>query len=155
MRKCAGGRPDSALYCVKAFALAAALSLVVCAQGLADIRIRSSPGGEVEAHLKYFKQIKNSGERVIIDGPCLSACTLVLSTLPRNRICMTSRAVLGFHAPFIVDENGRTFRTRQVTQAMAASYPAPVRNWLRRKGGLTPKLKFLKGKELAAMYPRC
>ena len=40
-----------------------------------------------------------SGEKVIIDGPCLSACTLVLSTVPSNRICVTKRAVLGFHAP--------------------------------------------------------
>lgn len=136
-------------------ALAAAWTLALPAISLADIRIRSSPGGEVEAHLKYFLSIKNSGERVIIDGPCLSACTLVLSTLPRNRICVTSRAVLGFHAPFIVDKTGRTYRDRRVTQAMAAAYPAKVRSWLKRRGGLTSQLKYLKGKELAAMYPRC
>jgi hypothetical protein len=149
-----GGEPGRARTVVKALAFASALSLIP-AQGLADVLIRSSPGGEVGAHLKYFERIKNSGERVVIDGPCLSACTLVLSKLPRSRICMTSRAVLGFHAPFMLDENGRTIRTRQVTQAIAATYPAPVRSWLKRHGGLTPQLKYLKGKELAAMYPRC
>jgi hypothetical protein len=138
-------------------ALAAIVGLIAATgpQAFADVRIVSSPGGEIEKHLQYFERIKRSDERVIIDGPCLSACTLVLSTLPRNRICMTSRAVLGFHAPFLMDDNGRTFRTRKLTHAMAASYPAAVRSWLKRKGGLTPQLKYLKGRELTSMYPRC
>lgn len=155
MRHVAGGRSGTASRLAKGFSLAAALLLVASAQGLADVRIVSSPGGEIESHLTFFAQVKKSGERVIIDGPCLSACTLVLSTVPRSRICMTSRAVLGFHAPFLVDGNGHTFRTRSTTQAMAASYPAPVRAWLRHKGGLTPQLKLLKGRELMALYPHC
>ena len=53
----------------------------------------------VEDYLRTFAQIRQSGERVIIDGPCLSACTLVLSTIPKKRICVTSRAVLGFTLP--------------------------------------------------------
>ena len=65
---------------------------------LADVRIVSSPGGAVDAYRAAFARVRQSGERVIIDGPCLSACTLVLSTIPRNRICVTRRAVLGFHA---------------------------------------------------------
>ena len=52
----------------------------------------------VEDYLRTFAQIRQSGERVIIDGPCLSACTLVLSTIPKSRICVTRRAILGFHA---------------------------------------------------------
>ena len=43
--------------------------------------ILSSSGGMVEDYLRTFAQIRQSGERVIIDGPCLSACTLVLSTI--------------------------------------------------------------------------
>src|SRR5262245_6109918 len=50
----------------------------------ADVRIVSSPGGAVDAYLAAFARVRQSGERVIIDGPCLSACTLVLSTIPRN-----------------------------------------------------------------------
>src|SRR5262245_52624626 len=48
----------------------------------ADFRILSSPGGEVSSFLEVFARVRQSGERVIIDGPCLSACTLVLSTIP-------------------------------------------------------------------------
>ena len=42
---------------------------------LADVRILASPGGSVGNYLN-FSQVRRSGERVIIDGPCLSACTL-------------------------------------------------------------------------------
>ncbi len=75
------------------------LALFAVLPARADVRIVSSPGGAVDAHLAAFARVRQSGERVIIDGPCLSACTLVLSTIPRNRICVTRRAVLGFHAP--------------------------------------------------------
>ena len=75
------------------------LALLALLPARADVRIVSSPGGAVDAHLAAFARVGQSGERVVIDGPRLSACTLVLSTIPRNRICVTRRAVLGFHAP--------------------------------------------------------
>src|SRR5262245_48905704 len=64
----------------------------------AEVRILSSPGGQVGPFLELFEKVRESGERVVIDGPCLSACTLVLMTVPGDRICVTRRAVLGFHA---------------------------------------------------------
>ena len=48
-----------------------------------------------------FTAVRESGERVIIDGPCLSACTLVLGVVPKDRICVTPRAVFGFHAAWM------------------------------------------------------
>jgi hypothetical protein len=138
-----------------AAALGIALTLLLALPAAADIRILSSGGGSVGGYLNFFAQVKRSGERVVIDGPCLSACTLVLSTLPRKRICVTTRAVLGFHAPYIVDKNGRTVRKREMTQAMNATYPASVRTWIKRHGGLSQKIITLKGNELRALYPRC
>ena len=38
------------------------------------------------AYLQFFALLDRSGERIILDGPCLSACTLVLSAIPRERI---------------------------------------------------------------------
>jgi hypothetical protein len=122
----------------------------------ADFRILSSSGGEVSSFLTVFTRVRQSGERVIIDGPCLSACTLVLSTIPRNRICVTRRAVLGFHAPQLMDESGRTWRApAEATRIVTASYPAGVRAWIKKRGGLTRKVIYLRGKELAALYPHC
>jgi hypothetical protein len=132
-----------------------ALCLLATSPAVADVRILSSSGGEVSGYLEFFQRVKQSGERVIIDGPCYSACTLVLSTLPRKRVCVTRRAVLGFHAPSIVEPNGRTYRSPKVTAAMAASYPPNVRAWIKRHGGLKPQPIYLRGRELAALYPRC
>ena len=122
----------------------------------ADVRIRSSLGGAVEDYLRFFSQVRQSGERVIIDGPCLSACTLVLSTIPKSRICVTSRAVLGFHAARWVDpRTGRMSRAPEATRIVTQSYPAGVRAWIRKRGGLTGKVIYLRGRELGSLYRRC
>lgn len=129
---------------------------VAIGPALADVRIFSSSGGVVSDYLKFFSQVRQSGERVVIDGPCLSACTLVLDIIPRNRVCVTSRAVLGFHAPEVVDyESRRIYRSRDATRAVVAAYPPSVRAWIRRNGGLTQKFIYLRGPQLAALYPRC
>jgi hypothetical protein len=135
--------------------LGAAFCLVALAPAFADVRILSSPGGDVRQYLEVFALLRQSGERIVIDGPCLSACTLVLSTIPANRICVTSRAVLGFHAARWIDGNGRMYAASDETRLIAATYPAPVQAWIKRRGGLTRKPIFLRGRELAAMFPRC
>jgi len=99
--------------------------------------------------------IRESGQRVIIDGPCLSACTMVLGVIPRNRICVTRRARLGFHAAWHHGENGRPATNRGGTQLLMAVYPQNVKNWINRRGGLTREMKYLTGRELASMYPTC
>lgn len=136
--------------------VATVLAVAAMLPASADVRIRSSPGGAVEAYLAAFARVRQSGRRVVIDGPCLSACTLVLSTIPRNRICVTRRAVLGFHAPRWYDlQSGRTTRAPEATRAVTAIYPAGVRAWIKKRGGLTQKVIYLRGKELSALYPRC
>jgi hypothetical protein len=125
------------------------------ASAFADVRILASTGGEVVPFLKLFETLRYSGERVIIDGPCYSACTLVLSEISRNRICVTSRAVLGFHGARLVDQGGREYDASDATRLMAASYPAAIRAWIERHGGLTTRLIFLHGRELASFYPHC
>jgi hypothetical protein len=131
------------------------LLLVPLAAARADLRIVSSPGGEVGSHLRLFTAVRQSGQRVIIDGPCLSACTLVLSTIPQDRICVTERAVLGFHAARWVDQQGRQYAAPEETRLVTATYPAGVRAWIKRNGGLTQKPIFLRGRQLAALYPQC
>jgi len=121
----------------------------------ADVRIIASPGGQVGPFLDLFEEVRRSGERVVIDGPCLSACTLVLSVVPNERICVTRRAVLGFHAARSVDRRGRLYAEPEASEAVLAAYPAPVRDWISRRGGLTSHLLLLRGRELAAMYRPC
>ena len=121
----------------------------------AEIRILASPGGQVGPFLDLFDRVRASGERVVIDGPCLSACTLVLMTIPEERICVTRRAVLGFHAARSIDGRGRMYAEPEASRAVQEAYPEAVRAWISRRGGLTSRMLLLRGRELAAIYPRC
>ena len=135
------------------------LALMLCALAVlparAEVRILGSPGGQVGPFLDLFERVRASGERVVIDGPCLSACTLVLSVVPNDRICVTRRAVLGFHAARSIDRRGRLYAEPEASELVLEAYPAPVRGWIRRRGGLTSRLLLLRGRELAAIYPTC
>jgi len=121
----------------------------------ADMRIMASPGGPVVPYVRLFQAVRNSGERVIIDGPCFSACTLVLSIVPEDRVCVTRRAVLGFHAARLLDRGGRLRAEPRATRIVLETYPEAVQQWIRRHGGLTSRLLLLRGRELAAMVPPC
>jgi hypothetical protein len=135
--------------------LAAVAGALVVAPARAEVRILASPGGQVGPFLDLFERVRASGERVVIDGPCLSACTLVLSMVPNDRICVTRRAVLGFHAARSIDRRGRIYAEPEASELVLQAYPAPVRGWIRRRGGLTSRLLLLRGRELAAIYPTC
>jgi hypothetical protein len=138
---------------VAGLALAATILILVPAR--AEIRILASPGGQVGPFLDLFEEVNRSGERVVIDGPCLSACTLVLSMVPSERICVTRRAVLGFHAARSIDRRGRTYAEPEASQLVLDAYPGPVRVWIMQHGGLTSRLLLLRGRELAAIYRSC
>ena len=75
-------------------------------------------GGQIGPYLDRLSVLRNSGERVIIDGPCLSACTMVLGVIPRDRICVTRRARLGFHAAWNPGTDGRPVPNRDGTQLL-------------------------------------
>jgi hypothetical protein len=140
---------------VKAIFLASVLCGLALSPAQAEMRIRASPGGQVGPFLDLFERVRDSGERVVIDGPCLSACTLVLSLVPNERICVTRRAVLGFHAARSIDRRGRLYAEPEASQLVLQAYPASVQGWIRRRGGLTSRLLLLRGRELTALYPTC
>ncbi len=134
---------------------AATLGALAGSPAQAEIRILGSPGGQVGPFLDLFERVRDSGERVVIDGPCLSACTLILSMVPTSRICVTRRAVLGFHAARSMDRRGRMYAEPQASAIVLKTYPSGVRDWIKRRGGLTSHLLLLRGHELAALYPTC
>jgi hypothetical protein len=53
--------------------LAALLAVTTLAPAIADVRIKSSPGGQIGEFIDLFTAVRETGERVVIDGPCLSA----------------------------------------------------------------------------------
>jgi hypothetical protein len=139
----------------KTVGLAALLCALAAPSARSEMRILASPGGQVGPFLDLFERVRASGERVVIDGPCLSACTLVLSMVPAARICVTRRAVLGFHAARSIDRRGRTYSEPEASELVLQAYPDGVQSWIRSRGGLTSRLLLLRGRELAALYPRC
>jgi hypothetical protein len=139
----------------KAVFLAGLLCGLVVPPAQAEVRILASPGGQVGLFLDLFERVRASGERVVIDGPCLSACTLVLSMVPNNRICVTRRAVLGFHAARSIDARGHLYAEPEASELVLEAYPSPVRGWILRRGGLTSRLLLLRGRELTAIYRSC
>jgi hypothetical protein len=137
---------------VLAGAVTAAL-MMSTAQGA--VRIKADPGGQIGPYLENLMALRGSGERVIIDGPCLSACTMVLGVIPHERICVTARARLGFHAAWHPGEDGHPVPSQEATKLLMDIYPEQVRSWIARRGGLSPHMMFLSGRELTAMYQTC
>src|SRR4029077_716571 len=106
----------------------------------ADYRITRDHGGLVDAYKAKYAKIRDHGERVIIDGICNSACTLVLGIVPLNRICVTPKASLGFHTAYFdkAFTAGIKVTSYWDTADMLAYYPETVKEWIDRHGGLTP-----------------
>jgi hypothetical protein len=139
---------------IAALILGAALAALTVSSASSAVRIREDVGGQIGPYLEALTELRDSGENVIIDGPCLSACTMVLGVIPRERICVTRRAKLGFHAAWHPGENGPV-TSRPATKLLMDIYPEEVRTWIKSRGGLSRKLIVLSGRELAAMYPTC
>jgi hypothetical protein len=118
-------------------------------------RITDDAGGLINTYVQRFNRMRDSGERIVVDGRCLSACTLVLAFVPRERICVTPNAVFGFHSAWSYDAQGGEALNREATQSLWNMYPERIREWIRANGGLHQKLIYLRGRQLAALYPVC
>jgi hypothetical protein len=135
--------------------LAAIFPLTGLGASDAAVRIVEDGGGRMGAYVDKYQGVRGSGEMVIIDGYCASACTIVLGAVPHDKICVTSRARLGFHAAWDPGSNGRRITNPEATQTLYSMYPFEVRHWIDQRGGLTPHMIFLSGRELTAMYRPC
>ena len=108
----------------------------------AAVRIVDDPGGRIGTYVERYEGMRSSGERVIIDGYCASACTIVLGTIPHDRICVTSRARLGFHAAWDPGANGRKITNPEATQRFGL--------WMTLAAGLEPTSTDMKACESRA-----
>jgi hypothetical protein len=134
------------------------LSLLVAAPARADLHITRDHGGYVEEYKAKYKRIRDRRERVIIDGICNSACTLVFGIVPMNKVCVTPRASIGFHQAYY--DKAFTFGIKvtssEGTSDLVSYYPQPVKDWIRRNGGLTTEMKKIKnGMDLWKIVDPC
>jgi hypothetical protein len=121
----------------------------------ADVRITDDHGGNIGAYWSRYMALKDAGEHIIIDGICSSACTLVLGIVPHDRICVTPNAVLGFHAAWRPGFLGFQIINDPATRTLWNFYPASIRQWISRNGGLGLATIYLSGPELISMYRQC
>jgi len=133
---------------------ALAATLISSSAAQATIRLANDPGGLIAAYEARFARARATHERIVIDGSCLSACTLAIGMVPREQICATPRAVLGFHAAWQPTPYGKAI-SAPATQQMMSIYPPEIRAWIGRHGGLRPNLIYLRSPELAEFVPAC
>jgi hypothetical protein len=147
------GRGKDMKIATGVFAVVVLLANIVASH--AAVRIAEDRGGRIGTYMDRFQGLRSSGEQVVIDGLCASACTIVLGAVPHDRICVTSRANLGFHAAWDMGPHGRAVTNREATAMLYSMYPTPIRRWIARRGGLTRHMIFLHGAQLASMYRPC
>src|SRR5437879_74962 len=112
--------------------LAALLLLASVGTSHAVVRIAEDRGGRIGTYVDRYQGLRSSGEMVIIDGLCASACTIVLGAIAHDKICVTSHATLGFHAAWDFGANGRAVTNPEATQMLYSLYPSPVGRGLAR-----------------------
>jgi hypothetical protein len=135
--------------------LAMVLLLAGVSASQAVVRIGEDRGGRIGTYLDKYEALRTSGQNVIIDGLCASACTIVLGQIPHDRICVTSHATLGFHAAWDFGANGRAVTNPEATHMLYSMYPTAIKRWISARGGLTPHMLFLRGRELTSFYRPC
>jgi hypothetical protein len=135
--------------------LAAAAAMLGMPPASATMIITADGGGSINQYEQLYATVRATGEYVVIDGRCFSACTMVLGLVPRDRVCVTARARLGFHAAWFPDMAGGRVVSRQDTQKLHDTYPAPVQDWIARRGGLSTQMIVLEGRELRQILPAC
>ncbi|MCA1379415.1 hypothetical protein I6F34_01095 [Bradyrhizobium sp. BRP05] len=127
--------------------------------------VYSDPGGVIVDYIKKYSDMRDAGEKLVIAGPCASACTLFLGILPKQNYCMAKGARLGFHTATVrIVENGKE-RFEHATEFSALMwniYPGNARRIIKRLGwnGNRPEVPhpnvvWAAGKTLRAMAPFC
>lgn len=108
--------------------------------------IKDDHGGIIVDFVKKYSDIRDSGEKVVVDGQCVSSCTLFLGIVPRQNYCITANAKLGFHTASLrvpqPDGSSKYSHATEFSALMWNMYPGKVRTLLKRIGwnGDDPKI---------------
>jgi hypothetical protein len=105
------------------------------------LTITNDQGGLIPMYVAKMQRAAAKGERVIIDGNCLSACTMTLGIIPPENVCATPRGQKRDYPP----------GTRQ----MVSHYPLAIREWIKSHGGLHPRLIYLRAPEIFQYVRPC
>jgi hypothetical protein len=110
------------------------------------------PGGPVSTYVAWWKRVNDSGAKLVIDAPCVSACTIFLGFPDLlARTCITSRGALGFHEASTGGASDGEF----TKAAVRWLYPKFIQEWIISKGGLQEDVRYMWPEDLKGHIPLC
>ena len=128
------------------------ISFLLCTAASATYTVdQPDPGGSVSTFIQKWQEVAASGEKVVIDAPCMSACTFFLGLVPLDRVCVTPRASLGLHQMSAGDAPD---------PVMSAAfyrwlYPVWAQQWIKDHGGLKADVIFMYPEDLKGHIKLC
>jgi hypothetical protein len=149
---------DRRLMALSLATVAAAKAALPPPPPLAPVVMHGGMGGVLDDHITRFWALGQTGAPVEMRGGCWSACTMITSFVPKERLCFAPGAFLAFHAARTIEPYPQL--SPSATWRMYASYPAEIRSWIDDRGGpykLTVETFWtMSDRDLWAMgYPRC
>lgn len=130
---------------VRQLLLAVILALSAPVARAQVVDVSDDHGGLLSAYQVQWATLAARGVFVRIVGPCVSACTVLVGYIPRDRICVARGAYLGFH-----------WATAQfATQELWSAYPPDIRQWITQHGGLSNQLIWLQAPDIYRYFHKC
>jgi hypothetical protein len=90
-------------------------------------------GGEIGAFKAAAAEARSSGRRVVINGPCLSACA-IFADQARDSVCITRQARFGFHKGYVMREPVAGRPTKPVGRFIP-KHSRDIASWVEKNGG--------------------
>jgi hypothetical protein len=151
---------------LKSLALAGVLLLCALMPAASkNITITNDDGGIVVSYVHKYSDMRDAGEKAVVDGNCISSCTLLLGLLRPENVCVTDNAVFGFHSASLkrkVKGKYVYFHAREMSELMYSIYPGDVRQLLRARGwdgyltdNAHPEIIWVSGAALKSIVREC
>jgi hypothetical protein len=121
------------------------ISLLPSAGSAETIDVSDNHGGSVAEYAARWAGLAARGVDVRIEGPCQSACTVLLGHIPRSKICVTPQASFGFHLAHL----------QSATATLWNAYAADIRGWIKQHGGLTHDFIWMRAPDIYRFFHKC
>lgn len=113
-----------------------ALMLLVSSPASAEVhRVDDDHGGIVIEYIAKYVAWDKAKDTVIVEGACVSACTIMLGIIDNDKMCATKNAEFGFHSAVLMPYG---LYTEEGTRLLWFFYQRRVRKLLLREGWESP-----------------
>jgi len=118
------------------------------------VHIYYDDGGQIDSYLSKFKALRMSGQRVVIDGICASACTIFAWRHSVQSYLRYAKRRVG--RPFRLEPDAYRSASQSARHSISmVPLSRRLRQWISRHGGLRPEMIYLRWPEVATLLPVC